>query len=446
MREERRGLGRRGVSAAILVVTLAALLVMVALAVDVGMLMKVRTDAQRAADAAALAGAQDFLNPSLPNQKDVALKHALNYAAQNYVGWKYVDTSSPIVTDSGSVYVGNSPEAYVQVIPAEYKVRVFIRRATTATWFGHMLGIDFVPITVKAAAQAVNAGTGKCVKPFAIPDAWQDPNDDINPANRLPDISGQQGKKGGENWQWDNGDTYSRYEDPNNPNSSQWTGLGSGWRNNNYYGSDATHTLYWDDYGRPITIKITNPQAGTPSFFYPFVMPYDSSNSQAYGGQSPGPGANWYQWNIGHCNPAGVSVGTNYSLPNKPGDMVGPTAHGIDSLIAQDPSACWAPSPNPNHTGWTGGAVKKLVGSSCTGDYAGWENSARVIMVPLFSPTQMTQGRTQLSFNNLALVFLEGFQDNSHSSVIARFMYFAESTGPLGPVTGSLIKKLQLVE
>jgi Flp pilus assembly protein TadG len=453
MREECRGMGRRGASAAILVVSLAALLGMIALAVDVGMLMKVRTDAQRAADAAALAGAQDFLDPSIANQKDAALKHALEYASRNYVGWKYVDTSAVIVTDStASVgrYVGNSPEAYVQVMPDTHKVRVFIRRATTATWFGHMLGIDFVPITVKAAAQAVDAGTGKCVKPFAIPDMWSDANDDNNPANRLPDIAGQQGKKGGEDWQWDPTDNYTRYAAPGVTDSTRWTGLGSPWRNQSVYGVTygSTGVKYYDDYGRPITIKITNPQAGTPSFFYPFVMPYDSSNAAAYGGATYNPGATWYKWNIGHCNPAGVGVGTSYSLPNKPGDMVGPTAQGMDSLMAQDPSACWQSFPDTAHgaSTWTAGAVKKMVGNSCSGDYPGWESSARVILVPLFDPSQMTQGRTQLTFNNLALVFLEGFQDNSHSSVIARFMYFAKSTGPLGPATGSLIKKLQLVE
>jgi len=197
MRQEQRGLGRRGATAVFVAVALAALLGMVALAVDVGMLMKVRSDAQRAADAAALAGAQDFLNGVPMDVKNQAALDALEYASRNYVGWKYVDTSGAIFSDSGNNRIANSPEAYIQVIPDSQKVRAFIRRATTATWFGHMLGIDFVPITVKAAAQAVNAGTGKCVKPFAIPDMWDDNNNDPN-NNDLPDITGQQGKKGGE--------------------------------------------------------------------------------------------------------------------------------------------------------------------------------------------------------------------------------------------------------
>ena len=54
----------------------------------------------------------------------------------------------------------------VQVITDSQKVRVFIRRATTATWFGHMLGIDFVPITVKAAAQANGFQASFMAKPY----------------------------------------------------------------------------------------------------------------------------------------------------------------------------------------------------------------------------------------------------------------------------------------
>src|ERR1041385_4721656 len=128
MREEREGLGRRGgggggggglgrggAPAVFVAVSLIALLGMLALAVDVGMFMKVRSDAQRTADAAALAGAQDFMTGKPQDVKQAALRHALDYAAANYVGWKYVDTSASIITDSGAVLVANSPEAYVQV-------------------------------------------------------------------------------------------------------------------------------------------------------------------------------------------------------------------------------------------------------------------------------------------------------------------------------------------
>jgi hypothetical protein len=454
----------RGASVAIMAVSLFALLGMAALAVDLGMLLKVRSDAQRAADAAALAGAAEFLKGDPLAMRNSAAQFAFEFAGSNTVGWSPIDTSGPIVTDSGTRRIVNTPEAYIQAIPDEQKVRVFIRRAATATWFGNLLGLDFVPISAVAAARAVDAGSGKCVKPFAIPDIWHDANNDTdprNPDNRLPAIAGQQGGGSkGEEWEFEAGDVYSRFKDPNNPNASTWTGYGSGWRNNpnNWYASDdgLPKKLYWDDYGRPMDIKMSNPQdSPSPGFFYPWTMPYDSTNPQAYceNGvcQDPNNGANYYKWNISHCNPASVAVSDEIELDteylNKPGNMIGPTNQGIRELMDDDPLACWAETPHAEHTGYVSGKVMKRLteGGPCDQEYPGWENSPRVMLVPLFDPHQIQSGRTKLEFNNLALIFLEG-QENAHAQVKGRFLYFAKSTGPLGPHTGSLIKKLQLVE
>ena len=472
MREECRGLGRRGATAAFVVVSLMALLGMVALAVDVGMLMKVRSDAQRAADAAALAGAQDFLTGSDPQAvKASALNHALEYASRNYVGWKYVDTSGVIITDSGAHYVGNSPEAYEQVIPAEYKVRVFIRRATTATWFGHLLGIDFVPITAKAAAQAVNAGEGKCVKPFALPDIWKENSAAqdwvTTPQNQLPDI-GPKGKTSGggkdtEGWSYDAGsDSYIRSGDATITDPTKWNGLGSSFRNPDtyFYNNPGTYqttgTKYYNDYGRPVTIKTTDPNTSpAPGYFYPFVMGKDSSNPSAYAGAPTGgtKGANWYNWNISHCNPIGVSISdpqvfdTTTADTSKPGNMVQKTTKGIDSLVSQDPLACWATFADPTHPGFTTGEVRKRATANgpCTQPYANWENSPRVMLVPLMDPSQIDNGRLKnLKFNNIAEMFLED-QQAKKDPVVARFLTFAKGS-KTGPTNGSLIKVLQLVE
>ena len=237
MRGKGSGLGRRGATAVFVAVALAALLGMVSLAVDVGMLMKVRSDAQRAADAAALAGAQEFLDATPLVARDPAADSAMAYAARNYVGWRYVDTTGKIKSLSGNVRNINSPEAYVSVIPDSYKVRVFIRTTQTGTWFGKLLGWAFVPVSVKAAAVAANSGEGKCVKPFAIPDLWAElgsagkkgksgPSQDVN-NNRVWDA--------GEAWKFEPPiDRYSAY----NPDSSAaaqalQTGYGSAWRNAN---------------------------------------------------------------------------------------------------------------------------------------------------------------------------------------------------------------------
>lgn len=450
MREECRGLGQRGATAVFVAVALAALLGMAALAVDVGMLMKVRTDAQRAADAAALAGAKEFLdNPDPAAAKNDAALQALHYASRNYVGWQYVDTSGAIFMDSGNNRIANSPEAYVQVLTDEQKVRVFIRRATTANWFGKMFGRDFVPITVKAAAQAVNAGTGKCVKPFAVADIWSDADNDNDIPNRLEDLGKGSGKNG-ERWMFNTGvgDRYRGWQDNRPGVTGEETGYGSGYRNGSVAKGDQTNTRYFDDWGRPITLKKSDPnQTPSPSFFEPWVLP------------GSGPGAKDYRHNIATCNPVEVSLGAEYSTDpsadtssydNKPGNMIGPTKQGMDSLISLDPDACWFQFTDSVHSGggttYTTGEVRKLDNSkNCTVAYPGWESSPRVIIAPLFDPAQVQSGKTKLKFNNLALFFIED-QKNRSEPVVARFLYFAKSTGPLGPATGSLIKKLQLVE
>ncbi|MGH7517792.1 MAG: pilus assembly protein TadG-related protein [Gemmatimonadales bacterium] len=445
----------RGASVAMMAVSLFALLGMVALAVDLGMLLKVRSDAQRAADAAALAGAAEFLDGLAADKKDEAADSALHYSARNYVGWQYVDTTGAITTDSGARWVINSPESYIQVMPDSEKVRVFIRRAATATWFGNLLGLDFVAVSAKAAAKASYAGAGKCVKPFAIPDIWSDLDNDtdpINPGNKLPDIVGTQGDQGGEDWRFDGtvGDSYQR-GDPQNPNAG--TGYGSGFRNgmDSWYTNDQTlQRRYWNDYGRPMPIKMSNPmESPSPGYFYPWTMPYDSAHPEAYGNQDYNAGADWYRWNIANCNPSSVAVldtvpqDTTYL--NKPGNMIGPTFQGIQDLMNQDSLACWDEVDHPaKGSPYKYGYVKqRLPGSSlCSETYASWENSPRVVMVPLFDPSQIRSGRTSLEFNNIAVIFLEG-QKNPHEPVMARFMYFAKGTGP---GTGTLIKKLQLVE
>jgi hypothetical protein len=466
MREVRN---ERGASIVIVAVSLFAMLGMAALAIDMGMLLKVRSDAQRTADAAALAGAGEFLNGDPIIMRFKAADSALTYAARNYVGWSYVDTAGALASDSGTRRVINSPEAYVQAIPDSQKVRVWVRRSATSTWFGNLLGLDWVPIAARAAAQAIDAGSGKCVKPFAIPDLWGDADNDTdprNPNNRLPDIAGQQqggANNRGEEWAFDptKGDSYKRFKDPNSPDPSGWTGYGSSYRNgppsNTWYADDGTLQRKWfDDYGRPMTIKMSNPQdSPSPGFFYPWSMPYDSSNPGAYCDangvcQDPGNGASFYKWSISHCNPAPIIIDAELNLDatylDKPGNMIGPTNQGIKALMDDDKDACWQEFADPDHVGFmTGKVAKKDAAGNCTVDYPNWESSPRVMLVPLFDPNQIKSGRTKLAFNNLALIFLEG-QTNAHAAVYGRFLYFAKSTGPTGPRTGSLVKKLQLVE
>ncbi|HET8762409.1 MAG TPA: hypothetical protein VFM12_03285, partial [Gemmatimonadales bacterium] len=157
---------------------------------------------------------------------------------------------------------------------------------------------------------------------------------------------------------------------------------------------------------------------------------------------------------IWSCNTTEIPLGTDVDFndgvddtpgsDSKPGNMVGPTFQGMDSLIKLDPNACWAETADPNHAGYTRGEVRLMSGGSCSQAYPSWESSPRVITVPLFDPAQVQSGRTTLKVNNLGVFFIES-QKTRKDPVVARFLFFAKGTGS-GPTSGSLVKKLKLVE
>ena len=436
---------RRGAALALVAVSLVVILGMGALAVDMGMLIKQHNDAQRAADAAALAGASAFQDAKPFDAIVPAGKQAIEYLAKNYVGGTYIDTSGAVSSvNGGNRYITQVAEGVVVVLPDSQKVRVIVRRAAVGTFFARVLGYLNVPIAAKAAARVFEAGSGKCVKPFAFPDYWYDADNDNAPANRLEDLGPGQGK-GGETWKYGSSpdDHYRAYGDADG--TGEVTGLGSDFRNSSVAGGDKTNTKYWEDKGRPIILKKSNPQqTSSPGFFLPWVLP--GSN----------PGAADYKANIVGCNPAQINLTTDFnvdgsadtsSYDNKPGNMIGPTKQGMDSLIALDPKACWAPSTEVREgVTYTTGSVKLLSdANTCTVDYPGWMSSPRVAIVPLFDPAQMQSGKTQLRFNNLALIFLDPQLDR-HAPVAGHFLYFVRGTGPADPNKGSLIKQLKLVE
>ena len=434
----------RGSMIVMVAVSLAVILGMGALAVDLGMLIKQRDDAQRAADAAALAGVSAFQEGKAADMVGEAGIRAYRFLAKNYVGGTWVDTAGKFsYINNGNRYVTESNEGVVVVLPDSEKVRVIVRREAVGVLMAKALNFLDVPISAHAAAIAIEAGAGKCVKPFAFPDYWHDQDDDNDPANRLEDLGPGQGQ-GGEGWEYNPsaGDHYRRYGDTEG--AGDITGLGSSWRNNSVYGSDRQNRLYWDDQGRPIVRKKSNPlQTSAPGFFLPWVIP--GSNQ----------GAADYRANIVGCNPAEINLETDYNLDgtadtssydNKPGNMIGPTKQGMDSLISLDPDACWAEFPSTQHSGYTTGEVKKLsAAGNCTEDYPGWISSPRVAIVPLFDPSYFSTGRTALRFNNLALIFLDPQLDR-HAPVAGRFIYFVRGTGQPDPNSGSLIKTIKLVE
>jgi hypothetical protein len=406
------------------------LLGMAAIAIDVSMAFAARAEMQRIADSSSLAGASAFLEMQPEDAEPTATARANELALMHTIRGEPVDLS----------------EVTVEVLTDERKVRVWINRGGIATWFANLLGISSMNIGAMAAAQATAAGEAQCVRPFAIPDIWGEPDPIELPGG--DDLNDNEMFEEGEDWEWGddldlegNPEPYKRWElDGTDAENQGATGYGSERRNGITFPDEGR--FYENDYGRPFPLKLGS-QTDTQLFsgvFFPFRMPADPDRLGCGGrpASSQDGGANPYRDNICTCNMSPIDLDTPY--PIEPGNMVGPTAQGIDELIAQDPTATWSWNRDPFHEGGRPGYVN----TTYPGD---WMESPRVIKVALFDPRQMTKsGMQEIEFNNIALVFLEEFH-GGNAEVFGRFITFAEgSGGGPGPTSGSTVLYLRLVE
>lgn len=377
----------KGQTFALMAVMVAGIVGFIALGIDYSMLAVAHREAQRAAESAALAGAQEFMNitPALA-AAGPARDSAMVYARKNAIRNVLIDSS----------------EVSILVEPDSQKVSVRIERVNIPLWFARLLGRQFATVNAHAAAHAAEAGAATCVAPWAVPDIWGEgaAGDDTN-GNGLWDLT--------ESWVYadDVGDVYNTFGSGTAPE----TGYGSSYRN-------WTGTII-DDYGREMILKVQDPNnAPTSGFFYPFRI----GTSQ---------GADDYRDAIAGCNPEIVPL--NSPVPLEMGNMVGPTRQGVDDVVAMDPTAYWDNTTN-----------------NLISPYG--FSSPRVKIVPLYDPAYIAQivgGNHTLTFNNFALIFIEGtYSVGPDEFVVGRFLYFAQGVGGGAPggITGSLVRVLQLVE
>jgi hypothetical protein len=137
---------------------IAVFISMAALAVDLGMLMTARSEAQRTADGAALAGAASLIYR--PNNAEGARQWAREYASQNDVRGQQVvlrDEDIDVIADTVRVRVLRT-ESYGSPVQ---------------TLFARMFGVDDVDVATVAAAHAdVAAARVSCLLPVSLPDRW----------------------------------------------------------------------------------------------------------------------------------------------------------------------------------------------------------------------------------------------------------------------------------
>jgi hypothetical protein len=390
---------RRGASLVLAAVSLAAFIGVGAVAVDLGMLLRARADAQRAAEAGALAGASAFLdfNPNSSAVVAEARQRAEQFTEANRILLSAVQPA----------------EDSIVVIPAEQKVRVFVRRAAVGTWFARIFGENAVGIASHAAAQVTAVGGTNCVAPFMLPDIWNEvSNQDRNPKNRWEDDN--------ETWTFDpgQGDTYAPFN-PQSQSSSQ-TGFGSNWRNGF---RDGANNAYTGDLGRQMTIS-RDRNGRDLNTYHLWTFPDANNGNRELEDRMDSDCASDQSQRT-------VAVGEDYEyIPGSRNGLRIPQA--MQERINGDRDARWDSQRN------------EVVNSNSPD----WRNSTRVMKIALFSPDQLVkltpQGSAEVEFNNVALFFIESADNNDN--ITGRFLYYVsgESTG--GGPTASLIRRVRLVE
>ena len=350
------------------------------LAIDIGMFMVARTEAQTAADAGALAGAvalvfDDFNDRSASGP---AVQNAVVAAQANQVMGQAVSVTPTDVT-----------------FPTADRVRVDVYRTggranPVTTMVAPFFGIPTVDIQATATADAVPANAATCIKPWAVPDRWTE--------QQTPP--------------WDPGDTFTAVYQ-NGPNQ------GNPLPNPDLFvpADQAGYTGYQQspsgpDYGRQVVLKHGNPhQAVTASDFFPIALP-------------PNGGAAWYEQNIPGCWPSVAQIGD--LIPSEPGNMVGPTTAGTQTLIDRDPGAYW-----------DAGANRVMSNLS---------PSPRIVVIPVYDPmvydSARAQGRTDIQISNFVGFFIESLQG---TDVVGRLV---PATGLLRGGTvpnGAFLRAIRLV-
>lgn len=379
----RRCSEERGVALIVAAGSMIALTSAVALAVDVGMLTVARTEAQSAADGAALAGASALIES--PDNASYARALAIRYAGDN-----------SIRGDAAAVLPGD-----INVDLAARTVSVDVIRSddrgnALGTYFARIFGVNTVDITATATARASDAGGINCLLPLVVPDRWaegggpgNDP-DEFNP---------------------DDGDSYIPWmdasTDPPTYNTDSFTGYTS------------------DDIGTQITLKSNTGNGDyNPSWYYPWAPPGQAGGSD-------------YRTNIRSCVDPTISYHVGMDVDTEPGNMVGPTKQGFGDLIDQDPNAAW----NEQMACVTDAAdVLSNDGSDC-------RSSPRVRPVPMFDPTNgPANGRDGFTFTNFAGIFVEGIQGNNIIGRWIGYRGLDPASPNTGTSAGPQFKVLQLIE
>jgi len=362
-----------------MVVSLVILLGVSALAIDLGLHYVVRSEAQRAADSGALAGAKKFVDSGYLSgaitqgeAEDLARQEAITVAAENLVGGQ-----AAAVLGSDVTFDFTNPEnPLITVVVA----RDAGHGNPMPTLFARALGITESNISATATAEAFTPTGGgipvgtSCVKPWIMPNC--DPTHSAAPG--------------------------SPEENPNCPGISYYVDPANDGEVLNA-GSVADGGVV----GSHIILKPGLPSASpAPGQFYPIQVPPGPEpalcpDCAPTAGGSGGPGGALYRFNIACCNTNQFVCGQQVDVDEQTGNMVGPTNQGVACLIHQtrnncggDPSSCgqdYIPDATsaPFHiVGGTNNPVTALQGA------APISSSDSLVMIPMYEGYPLSPGES----------------------------------------------------
>jgi hypothetical protein len=382
---------------------------MSALVVDYGMIKAAKAEAQRAMDAAALAGASAFLIPDPETDYAAVAKERAHEFAH-----KHAVRTLPIIDGEDSVTVDL----------AQKTVKVEWYRSNLPLWFANIFGSPTMGLRASATARASESGTAKCLKPVALPDMWNNVNNTTTGPGKktaTEDVNGNHvwdyvdANSNGfldpgemEPWTFNTGDTY----DP------KTTGYGTTYRNS--YGTGYTNKT--EDYGRQVLVQTFDPKdALVESYFRTWA-----ENETTRGTDSMAAAIRGERCTTG-------AVGTEYRQGNGAKEPLGAA---WEYLINQDPSGHWNDATNT------------VEGSTYGGNWL--DQSPRVVTVGLYSPEQASMPQDNpITFTNFAKIWVDqrpcAGTGACKNPITARFLGYVQG-GVGGPVAGTLIYHLVLIK
>ena len=376
--------------------------------IDVGIMWVSRRQAQNAADAGALAGAVALAFDSFSNRTDAgpAKRSAYQLATSNAV-WGEVpavdvatDVTFPACPDDGS-------NTCIRVDVYRNQARA----NALPVWVGGLVGVTDQGVRATATAQAAAGNASDCLKPFGIPDKW-DENYPVDKPFEMTDEFNKTDRRG-------NPVTTPDVYTPRTvqPDGSVIEGTG--------------YTLS-GDYGRRVVLKSGSPQDSiAPGFFFPVRLPM-ADGEVSTGGDD-------YRTNIATCN--GVPIQEGDTAQNEPGNMIGPTFQGLAELVALDPNARWDTALNSGKGGVAGSCAQTA--SPCA------PYSPRIAAIPVFDTGAYYEGKLNgvvtLKIARILGFFIESIQGNTVTGYLTTVPGLKVGNGPAAAPGSSFLTSIQLV-